>query len=74
MPKISLDNVDYNTEDLSDQGLAYLESLQFVENQINLLCNEITVYQTAQKSYISILKAEICASGIEPASGNDPSD
>ena len=35
MPKITIDGVDYNTEDLSDNGKAQLASLQFLEVQMN---------------------------------------
>jgi hypothetical protein len=56
MPKISVDGVDYNTEDLSDNGKAQLASLQFVEAQMNKIKAEIAVYQTAKQAYASKLK------------------
>ena len=59
-----IDDIEYNTEDLSDRGQAILKSLQFVEVQIQTLMKDISVYNTAQQSYISTLKAEIKASGI----------
>ena len=59
MPKITVDNIDYNTEDLSDNGKAQLASLQFLEAQMNKLKSEIAVYQTARNSYIAALKAEL---------------
>ena len=59
MPKITVDNVDYNTEDLTDNGKAQLASLQFLEVQMRKLQNEISVYQTARNSYIAALKAEL---------------
>jgi hypothetical protein len=31
MPKITVDDIEYNTEDLSDNGKAQLASLQFLE-------------------------------------------
>ena len=34
MPKITIDEVEYNTEDLSDNGKAQLASLQFLEVQM----------------------------------------
>jgi len=73
MPKITLDNVEYNTEDLSDMGRATLASLQFLEEQMKILRNEIAIYQTAQKSYIETFKAEVSTSGIEPVSVKDAS-
>lgn len=66
MPKIKIDEMEYNTEDLSEEGLAQLRSLQFLETQMQKLRNEIAVYQTAQRTYAAALKAEIEQSGIEP--------
>ena len=59
MPKITVDNIEYNTEDLSDNGKAQLASLQFLEVQMNKLKSEIAVYQTARNSYIVALKSEL---------------
>ncbi len=59
MPKFTIDEIEYNTEDLSDNGKAQLASLQFLEVQMNKLNSEIAVYQTARNSYISALKEEI---------------
>ena len=59
MPKITVDGIEYNTEDLSDNGKAQLASLQFLEVQMNKLRNEIAVFQTAKAAYIAALKAEL---------------
>mgnify|MGYP001321144550 CR=1 FL=1 len=59
MPKITIDEIEYNTEDLSDNGKAQLASLQFLEVQMNKLQSEIAVYQTARNSYMTALKAEL---------------
>ena len=66
MPKLVIDEIEYNTEDLSDEGLGQLTNLQFVEQQIRTFRNQISVYQTAQKAYLSALKTEITESGITP--------
>jgi hypothetical protein len=66
LPKIKIDDVEYNSEDLSDAGRGQLQSLQFLETQLQQLRNEIAVYQTAHAAYVSGLKAEIEQSGIEP--------
>ena len=58
MPKITIDDLEYNTEDLSEKGVAQLASLQFVD-------------QTAQRSYAGALKAEIEELGIYPVEGTD---
>lgn len=59
MPKITVNDIEYNTEDLSENGRAQLASLQFLETQMNKLKAEIAVYQTARNSYIAALKAEL---------------
>jgi hypothetical protein len=59
MPKITVDGIEYNTEDLSDNGKAQLASLQFLEVQMSKLRNEIAAFQTAKNAYISALKAEL---------------
>ena len=59
MPKITIDEIEYNTEDLSDNGKAQLASLQFLEVQMKKLKSEITVYQTARNSYVAALKSEL---------------
>ena len=59
MPKITVDGIDYNSEDLSDNGKAQLASLQFLEVQLNKIQGEIAVYQTARNSYVAALKAEL---------------
>ena len=59
MPKITVDGIEYNTEDLSDNGKAQLASLQFLEVQMNKLQSEIAVFQTAKAAYIAALKVEL---------------
>lgn len=59
MPKITVDGIEYNTEDLSDNGKAQLASLQFLEVQMTKLQNEISVFQTAKSAYVAALKAEL---------------
>lgn len=59
MPKITVDGMDYNTEDLTDNGKAQLASLQFLEQQMIKLKSEIAVYQTARNAYAQALKAEL---------------
>jgi hypothetical protein len=59
MPKITVDNIEYNTEDLSENGKAQLASLQFLEVQMSKLKSEIAVYQTAHNSYVAALKLEL---------------
>jgi len=66
MPKITVDGIEYNTEELSDNGKAQLASLQFLEVQMNKLQSEIAVYQTARNSYVAALKIEL-----DPSKNNE---
>lgn len=59
MPKITIDGIDYHTEDLTDNGKAQVASLQFLEQQMIKLKSEIAVYQTARNAYAQLLKAEL---------------
>jgi len=59
MPKVTIDGVEYNTEDLSESGIAQLASLQFLEVQMKKIQAEIAVYQTARNTYVTALKAEL---------------
>ena len=59
MPRLTIEGIEYNTEDLSENGKAQLASLQFLEVQMNKIQSEIAVYQTARNSYVAALKAEL---------------
>ena len=59
MPKITVDGIEYNTEDLTENGKAQVASLQFLEVQMNKIKSEIAVYQTARNAYLATLKAEL---------------
>jgi hypothetical protein len=63
MPKIKIGELEYNTEDLTDNGKAQLASLQFLEVQMAKLKNEIAVFQTARNAYVAALKAELPKAG-----------
>ena len=67
MPKFTVDGIDYNTEDLSDNGKAQLASLQFLEFQMRKIKDEIAIYTTAKASYINGLKAELAKTSVGAA-------
>ena len=72
MPKITIDNIEYNSEDLTDNGKAQLASLQFLETQLAKLQGEIAVYQTAKSAYLAALKGELAKlPSEEPAEETD---
>ena len=59
MPLVKIDGIEYNSEDLSDDGKAQLQSIQFLDNQLIVLQNEISVFKTARTSYAAALKATL---------------
>lgn len=59
MPKITVDGIEYNSEDLTDNGKAQLASLQFLEAQMKKIRAEIAVYETSKNAYIAALKSEL---------------
>lgn len=59
MVKVVVQNVEYETENLSDNAKAQLASLQFLEVHIQQIENEIAVHQTARKAYADSLKREL---------------
>ena len=73
MPRLKLDDVEYHTEDLSENGKAILKSLQMLEVKMQEVSNDITIYQTAKKTYVEALKAEIEAAGLIAIETDDPS-
>ncbi len=59
MAIIKIDDVDYDTEDMSTNAKAQLASLQFNEAHIQQLKNEIAIADTAKAAYVRALKAEL---------------
>jgi hypothetical protein len=54
--KISIDNVEYLLDDLSDEAKAQIHSLQFVEAEIGRLNARIAIANTAKVAYQNALK------------------
>jgi len=61
--KITIDDVEYNLRDLSDNARAQLANIQFVDAQIQQLNNEWAVADTARIGYTAALKAELAKIG-----------
>ena len=61
--KITIDEVEYNLNDLSDNAKAQLSNIQFVDAQIQQLNNEWAVADTARMGYTNALKAELAKIG-----------
>ena len=57
--KITIDEVEYNIDELSDNAKAQLASIQFVDSQLQQLNNEWAVSDTARIGYTNALKTEL---------------
>ena len=57
--KITIDDVEYNLDELSDNAKAQLANIQFVDAQLQQLNNEWAVSDTARIGYTNALKAEL---------------
>ena len=56
--KITIDDVEYKLEDLSDSAREQLTNIQFVDAQIQQLNNEWAIADTARIGYSMALKSE----------------
>ena len=66
MPKITLDDVEYHTEDLSEQGVLEFKSLQYLETQMEKMNKEIEIYSVVEKYYIDELRKAISVDDHDP--------
>ena len=56
MTKITIDEKDYDVDDLSDEAKAQVVSLNFVDAELNRLQLKIAAMQTARNAYATALK------------------
>jgi len=59
MPTIKIDNIDYDTEKLSDEAKAQLISLQFCDQELQRLQAQAAAIQTARMAYAKALQAAL---------------
>ena len=59
MVMIKIDDVDYDTDNMSDEAKNQIGSLQFTDGHIIRLKNEIALAETAKAAYIKALKVEL---------------
>lgn len=59
MATIKIDDVEYDSDKLSESAKAQVVSLQFCQSEINRLKSELAVYQTASAAYTTALKNEL---------------
>jgi hypothetical protein len=59
MSTIKIDNRDYDTDTLSTEAKAQLQSLQFCDAELARLQAQAAVLQTARMAYSKVLKAAL---------------
>ena len=59
MTKITIDEKEYETDDMSDEAKAQLQSLQFVDNEIAREQAKTAALQTARNAYAQALQKEL---------------
>ena len=59
MVKITIDDIEYDTDNMSDNAKAQVASLQFNEAHMNRLRNELAIADTAKIAYVNALKVEL---------------
>ena len=59
MTTITIDNVEYDTNNLSDESKQHLQMLQITEAELGRLNAELAITQTARIAYANALKASL---------------
>ena len=59
MSTVTIDEVEYELDSLSDDAKAQFTSLQFVDQKLAQLQAEVAVYQTARIGYANALNAAL---------------
>ena len=70
MPTIKIDNVDYDTDKLSNEAKAQLINMQFCDQELARLQAQAAAYQTARMAYAKALK-EALPTPLEQAQASD---
>ena len=61
MPTINIDNIEYDTDKLSDEAKAQLFSLQFCDQELQRLQAQAAAIQTARMAYAKALQSALPA-------------
>lgn len=59
MATITIDDQEYNTDNLSTEAKNQVASLQFVRSELNRLSAQVAVFKTAEAGYAKALKSEL---------------
>ena len=58
-PKVTIDNIEYSLDQLSDDAKSQLTNLQLVDQKIASIQQELAMMQTARMAYANALKSEL---------------
>ena len=61
MPAVNIDNVEYDTDKLSDEAKAQLISIQFCDQELQRLQAQAATFQTARIAYAKALNDALTA-------------
>ena len=56
MAKITIDDLEYDTDSLSPEAMAQLQSIQFVDSEVAQLNGRIAAMNTARNAYATALQ------------------
>ena len=59
MAKITIDDKEYESDDLSDEVKNIISSINFVKNETVRLNGQLAAYKTAEATYIKALKEKM---------------
>jgi len=65
MPKITIDDKDYETDDMSDDAKAQIQALQFVTSELARMELKVAAFQTARNAYAQALQSALDQETIE---------
>ena len=61
MTTINIDNIEYDTDKLSDEAKAHLTSIQFCDQELQRLQAQAAAIQTARMAYAKALQSALPA-------------
>ena len=71
MPKVKIDNIEYEFDTLPEEAKKLVQSLQFVEAEIAQLSARVAAMQTARTAYYNALKQAIASAPTPASFGGD---
>lgn len=59
MAPITIDETEYNSDNLSDKAKTYLSNIQFIQSEIKKLETQARIYKVAEGTFGELLKKEL---------------